>query len=1382
MIFSRTPPSRRRFPERGLRLLCAVLVTLGALGAPPLPAASAAAGTVPVCGSSTVTVSRLSSPVLYTDLGVGINSAYEEFKLTNNTGAPIPDVWATAGGFSGPDIGLAAQESGTTHLGPLAAGASVDAYFYLTASANVTPDPTETHTISVYSGRPNVTPAPLCASPVSLTSSSDITASANTVSGVGSTPKPNGALGGVVTITVTGKTGTIGAAGDFATTPASYGNWPANSFQLTGSSISFLGGGTYNNVLFLTGLPSASTTYTATFDFIAIGSTTGSTTVSPISHISSGTQIKHTTINTSYTSLAPIPQVANYTTLSYSETPTPLPSTGGTTTDTVTLSNSSGTAGTASSPTALNDIDPTLPSGQTYVAGSAKFNGTPIADPSMVNGQPVFIGTFPVPAGGTSALTFRTQLVGVPGTYTTNVVGHVGTTQIDSTLSTTDNAPASATVTVDSPPVATSMAASASPSSVAYGSAATLSVSGLPTTATGIVTFANSTTTLCTATLPATNCSYSATLAPGTYPVTASYSGDPGHLPTSASTSLQIVQATPSITSSVTPSPAPYGTPVTLAVHGLSTAAAGTVEFKDAAGAVLCSVSLPGTTTCATSASLAPGSYAVTAHYSGSTDYTSAVAPVQSLTIQPGVFTMSASASVDPVVTHSTTTLTAGGIPGTATGTVTFSDPAGTVLCSTTLPTTGCSYAVGLAPGQYSITARYSGSGLYAPETASTVLSVTSLSTPSPTATTMTIAPALSQAPYQSGTTFTATGLPSTATGTLTFTDSAGTVLCSTSVPTVSCGGGSALPPGSYTVTGTYSGNATYAGTTATTSFTVVRAATSLGASATPSVTVYGVPTVLTGSGLPSSATGTITFTDATGAVLCTTTLATASCSSPIGLTPGSYAVTATYSGDSNFAGSTATTGFTVNRAASPLSLVVSPSVATYGEPLTLTVGGLASTATGVMIVTDQAGTQLCSITLPDTACSLPSGLPAGRYTMTLSYPGNADYLPSTATATETIAKVSPAMTAAALPSDGVYGASDVALSWSGLPTTATGTVTFTSGSATLCATTLPASTCTTSATLNAATYPVTATYSGDANFNGAVAFTSFNQTQMPTTMAAALTPSTVTYGQAATVTISGLPSSAAGTVRVTDNAGTLVCTIDLPATSCSTGTLQAGSYTFTAAYSGAGNLSGSSAGTGTLTVARATVPVSLVSIPPAPTESGTSGALTLVGVGLPNGATGTLTFQSQGVVLCTATLPSLSCVTRALTATGPHAVQVLYSGDANFAPTTSALTVTVAAPSGAGLSSNSNGPTQAYAPTPARSPFLLTAPPTMAVGGGSALLPGSALLDTGAPFPVTVPAAKTGEPWAGWLWWVLVSAVGGLGGALIVRSARSRVPAESGH
>jgi hypothetical protein len=172
-------------------------------------------------------------------------------------------------------------------------------------------------------------------------------------------------------------------------------------------------------------------------------------------------------------------------------------------------------------------------------------------------------------------------------------------------------------------PAPTSFTASATPSTVAYGSRSTLSESGLPGAARGTVTFRSGSTTLCTATLPATSCTTSPTLPAGNYAITATYAGDSTHAGSTATTNLRVTAVT-AFTASASPSTVDFGQRSTLTENGLPGAARGTVTFRSGS-TTLCTVTLPATS-CTTSLTLPKGSYAITATYSGDSNYSGSTA------------------------------------------------------------------------------------------------------------------------------------------------------------------------------------------------------------------------------------------------------------------------------------------------------------------------------------------------------------------------------------------------------------------------------------------------------------------------------------------------------------------------------------------------------------------------------------------------------------------------------------------------------------------------------------------------------------------------------------------------------------------------------------
>lgn len=374
---------------------------------------------------------------------------YVSYNVTNDTGSPIADAWVTIGSFSGGFVSLGTNENGIYHVGPMASGATRTVFFYLDVNCssfqagkcNVTT--AQSFVVSLYSGPP--TSNLLGSQAFSVTVFDTTAASANKVTSIVASSN-NPVLGAIVTVTTTGNTGTIGSNDIFYYSPATYFDWPASSFRLYSTSITFASGGTVTNQLLAptSALPPSASDYTEVATYLVQGSTSVPTPVSPVAFIGSGTQIKHTDTSKFASSFPPIGATSNALTLSKLTSVSVLPA-GGTTTYTLRASNSS-----SSSVSLDNFVDtlPSTPAAVSYVAGSSKFAGSSIPDPTISGHTLTWTSVFTVPANGTADLTFTASIPNTPGAYTNSAVAHVGSTQIDTTLVTTDNAPATVSLSV----------------------------------------------------------------------------------------------------------------------------------------------------------------------------------------------------------------------------------------------------------------------------------------------------------------------------------------------------------------------------------------------------------------------------------------------------------------------------------------------------------------------------------------------------------------------------------------------------------------------------------------------------------------------------------------------------------------------------------------------------------------------------------------------------------------------------------------------------------------------------------------------------------------------------------------------------------------------
>ena len=392
---------------------------------------------------SALTITRVSSPVFYMDTSItpALRGMYVAYQIGNNDGVNYADLWVRIDSFTGGIITLGPNEDGLAHLGPLAPGQTKTAYIYLQASsATLAP---QTHTVRVYPNRVGV--GQLASANFSMTSEETIQANANKVTTVVSGPNP-AELGGIVTMTVSGESGTVGAGRIASFSPAAYLNWRADAYELVGATITLSGG---NNVVLndrlFTILPAAAdSTYEAVYTFRAVMTTAAPTSVSPIGFLSSGNNVKHTTTG-NYINLLPILPPDNRLTVGKTAAPMEFIGNGGIVTFTVILTNNGFYNATVDE---FSDTLPTVPAQPVYVAGSSRFNGVVIGDPVILGATLSWSGFFSVPAGASYSLTFRATIPATVGTYTNRAIARLGPTQLDTTLDTSDNSPPFATVIV----------------------------------------------------------------------------------------------------------------------------------------------------------------------------------------------------------------------------------------------------------------------------------------------------------------------------------------------------------------------------------------------------------------------------------------------------------------------------------------------------------------------------------------------------------------------------------------------------------------------------------------------------------------------------------------------------------------------------------------------------------------------------------------------------------------------------------------------------------------------------------------------------------------------------------------------------------------------
>jgi hypothetical protein len=791
------------------------------------------------------------------------------------------------------------------------------------------------------------------------------------------------------------------------------------------------------------------------------------------------------------------------------------------------------------------------------------------------------------------------------------------------------------------------------------------------------------------------------------------YSGDATYSPQLAAVNAILLQVLESSSVTVTTSvnPAVYGQPLTYTATVTLSAGGGDAVFSNTLGAVnffdngVLLNSFPillGGNRAQFSPVLpiATGTHSITASFTGdSSAVGSTSSPLSVPVLRAGTATGLAGPNNGGLVfgqaaSFSATVVAQSPGSGAPTGAVQFLDGRTAVASAILISGVATAVVSNLSVGPHSLTAAYPGDGNFTGSTSGGTLSL-----PVNKAATAIAKPAVSGTlrPGQA-LTFSAAvtanapgaGAPS---GTITFNDGAAAIGTTTvnSLGTASIGI-STLSMGSHSITATYNGDANFlsSGPSAALALTIGQDASSVTVSASANPAVYGQGITYTAT-VTTGATGTVNFLD-NGAPLNGALISLngnqAQFSPALPIVVGTHSITAVYSGDTNFAGSTGALTFTVNRAATSLSTPSTSGTPTVGQALTFSaMVGVnapgAGTPTGTVAFSDGAAILGSgSVNAGGAASITTSSLGAGIHNITATYSGDANFLN--------------AGPSAALALTNNKNSSSVALSASANPTTygqpvtytakvtagATGTVNFFDNGVPIngAAIALSGNQAQVSppSPIAAGTHSITAVYSGDSTFAGSTSSALadvVNKANTVINLGASQNGISIAFTAVVVVSAPG-SGNPTGSVQLF-SADTLAATSLLAGqlANLSTSSLFGD---FTAVYSGDSNFNGSTSAV--VNVAAPQVALALTSSVNPSTLGQTvtlTGSLTVVkGTGVP---TGSVQFVEGATLLGTApvTAGKVTFDVSGLSA-GAHTIGANYSGDKLFSKASATIALLV--------------------------------------------------------------------------------------------------------
>lgn len=527
---------------------------------------------------------------------------------------------------------------------------------------------------------------------------------------------------------------------------------------------------------------------------------------------------------------------------------------------------------------------------------------------------------------------------------------------------------------------------------------------------TGMVTFRDGDSVIATSQLVDGTISLDVSFFAGTHNMTATYNGDANFQPSASNTIVQTVNPAPtaiSVVSSLNPST--FGQPVTFTAtiaESTTFSPGGTVTFLDGASVLGTGTVMVGGLATLTSAAVGGGSRSITAMYSGDSNFAPSTSEVLTQTVNGAATSTALASSLNPSTFGSSVTFTAtvsGGTLGTPTGTVSFKDGSTNIGTGLLNELGVASFStLNLGVGAHNITAVYDASDNFAASTSVPVSQAVEKGTP-----TVSVISFQNPADVGQEVTFRAdvTSPASTGpTGTVFFKDGLTLLAAVTLASGTAQFSTSELSAGNHNITAGYDGDANFLGEISPVLVQEVLGLESATAvTSTPNPSVFGQLILFTatvtsplGAGTPTG--GTVDFFKDGELMFAAIPVNSAGVANRAGQLPsGQYTITATYNGDTTFAGSnSAPITQTVNTSTARFSPIFPAKLFfRFREPIAFPVTVLSNTGGAVTgtVTLFEGDTALGTATLVgNQAMIVVNGLTVGEHELRMVYDGDSNF------------------------------------------------------------------------------------------------------------------------------------------------------------------------------------------------------------------------------------------------------------------------------------------------------------------------------------------------------------------------------------------------------